>query len=215
PIPPLAERAPGVPRPYVAITMRALAKDPADRYPDGAAMRADLLRFREGKAPAVATAGPPRPPTKPSPVAAPVEATAATAAAAPEGQDGARRTGWFFVIIVLLLAILAGLLFAFGQQLGIFDQQTASVTVPDVVGTDIELARQTLADAGFEVETQDRESDEDPGQVLEQSPSAGDQADEGSTVLLTISSGVGTAELPDLANQTEGDARNALRALGF
>ena len=31
PIPPLAERAPGVPRPYVAITMRALAKDPADR----------------------------------------------------------------------------------------------------------------------------------------------------------------------------------------
>ena len=42
PVPALAERCPGVPAWYVAVVERALAKDPAQRYPDAAAMRAAL-----------------------------------------------------------------------------------------------------------------------------------------------------------------------------
>ena len=70
PIPSLGEAAPGVPRDYEAITLRALAKDPDDRYADGAAMRADLLRFREGQPIAAVNpvpTGPARPPSPPAP----------------------------------------------------------------------------------------------------------------------------------------------------
>ena len=70
PIPSLSEQVPGIPRDYEAITLRALSKDPDDRYADGAAMRADLLRFREGKRIArvhVVHSGPARPPSPPSP----------------------------------------------------------------------------------------------------------------------------------------------------
>ena len=137
PIPPLAERAPGVPGPYEAIVMRALAKDADARYPDGAAMRADLLRFRDGR------------PISPAPVAAAgvagVAAGAAAAAAvgatstvaqvsgpAPGAagasatgvRDGVapnKRTGWFFVVIIFLMVLLGGLLL---QLLGVQVEQS-------------------------------------------------------------------------------------------
>lgn len=50
PVPPLAARCPGVPDRYVAVVERALAKDPAQRYPDAAAMRAAVLAGAEGDA---------------------------------------------------------------------------------------------------------------------------------------------------------------------
>jgi serine/threonine-protein kinase len=216
PIPPLSERVPDIPADYQAIVERALAKDPDDRYPDGAAMRADLLRFRDGRAitpvnpvptgparPPVVAAPPLRPPTEPAPVAA----------APPSGAG--RRTGWFFVIILLLLVVLGGLLVAFGQQLGIFDEQARQVTVPDVIGLSVGDATERLESEGFEVRTNEQESSQPEGEVTAQSPGPQEQADEGSTVVLTISAGVGTVSVPDVVGLTENDARQALTEAGI
>jgi serine/threonine-protein kinase len=212
PIPPLADRAPDIPVDYQRIVERALAKEPDDRYPDGAAMRADLLRFRDGRPLATVNpvpTGPARPPT-PGPVAVPAPPPA-DPPAVPAAPNGSGKTGWFFVIILLLLIVLGGLLVAFGQQLGIFDDQTKQVQVPSVVGLDVDIATQQIEDAGFEVRTTPRESDKPAGEVLDQSPSGDEMADEGSTVVLTFSGGVAQVPVPDVTGMTENDARDALR----
>ena len=49
PPPPIAERAPGAPRELVAIVGRAMARDPADRYPSAKELAADLRRFLAGQ----------------------------------------------------------------------------------------------------------------------------------------------------------------------
>ncbi|MCU1371890.1 MAG: protein kinase family protein with domain [Ilumatobacteraceae bacterium] len=217
PIPSLAEKVPGIPSDYEAITLRALAKDPDDRYADGAAMRADLLRFREGKpiAGASPVPGPARPPAPPTPpagnptVAVPPPEVVAAAPAK-------KRTGWFFVIILLLMVVLAGLLFAFGQQLGVFEEQTKKVAVPDVVDLDVETAQTRLEDAGLKFTISTEESTTKPKDtVLRQDPAGGEQVEKGTTVIITVSVGAGEALLPDVKGMNESDARAELKAVGF
>jgi hypothetical protein len=55
PVPPRSLR-PDVPPVVEAVVLRSLAKSPADRYPGGAELEADLRRARAGEAPAAATA---------------------------------------------------------------------------------------------------------------------------------------------------------------
>ncbi|MEZ5181180.1 MAG: Stk1 family PASTA domain-containing Ser/Thr kinase [Acidimicrobiales bacterium] len=219
PIPPLAERVPDIPADYGRIVDRALAKDPDDRYPDGAAMRADLLRFRDGRPIAAVNAvpsGPSRPPTPtPAPVPVPPPTPTGAVAAAPAAASSSRKTWWFFVIILLLLVILGGLLVAFGQQLGIFDEQAQQVTVPSVVGQDVGTATAALEELKFEVRTTDQDSDKPAGEVLNQSPKANEQVDEGSTVVLTVSAGIGQVAVPPLTGLSEDEARTALRDAQF
>src|SRR5690606_28297706 len=64
PLPSLREKVPDIPPDYEAVTVKALAKEPDDRYRNGAEMRADLLRVRDGRpvnAPPVGAAVPLRP----------------------------------------------------------------------------------------------------------------------------------------------------------
>jgi len=214
PIPPLAGRVPGIAPDYQAITERALAKDPDDRYPDGAAMRADLLRFRDGRPIAPVNAvptGPARPPV----VATPGPVLPPPVTPAEPVRSSGRRTGWFFVIIVLLLVVLGGLLVAFGQQLGIFEDQTQQVRVADVVGLQVDEARRVLEDDGFEVRENEQESAAPEGEVVSQSPGAAEEADEGSTVVLNVSAGVGQVSLPDVRGLTESAARQAIADEGI
>jgi beta-lactam-binding protein with PASTA domain len=217
PIPSLAEQVPGIPRDYEAITLRALSKDPDDRYADGAAMRADLLRFREGKPIAavnVVPTGPARPPSPPTPPGG--NPAVDVPPPLPVADEPVRKkTGWFFVIILLLLVVLAGLLFAFGQQLGVFEQQTKQVAVPDVVDLDQVVAKKRIEDVGLKVTTSDEQSDKPEGTVLRTSPPAGQEVSKGSTVILTVSVGVGNATLPNLEGRTEPEAREILKAAGF
>ena len=217
PIPSLAERVPGIPEDYEAITLRALSKDPDDRYADGAAMRADLLRFREGKPIAgvnpvpTGPARPPSPPTPPTGTAAVIAPDPLPATAEPVRK----KTGWFFAIILLLLVILAGLLFAFGQQLGVFEEQTKKVEVPNVVDLEAEVAEARLKDAGLEVTISDEESDKPEGTVLSQNPAGGQEVKAGSTVIINVSVGIGEATLPDLKGKPENEARQILKDAGF
>ncbi len=63
-----------------------------------------------------------------------------------------------------------------------------SVLVPTVIGVDQTRAETTLRGAGFEVAVKSVPSDNPPGTVTEQDPTAGSEADEGSTVTITVSS---------------------------
>jgi serine/threonine-protein kinase len=66
--------------------------------------------------------------------------------------------------------------------------ETKQVTVPDVIGRTENAATAMLQSAGFKVKTQEVlvTDDADDGRVQDQNPNAGTQADEGSTVTITV-----------------------------
>jgi len=66
----------------------------------------------------------------------------------------------------------------------------ATVALPHVVGMSQDEAEEYLRDAGFEAEAETQVSpEEDKGMVMEQSPSAGAEAEENSTVAITVGEG--------------------------
>jgi hypothetical protein len=77
-------------------------------------------------------------------------------------------------------------------------------------------ARQRLAEAGFEVGVQRRESPEkDSGRVIGQSVPGGKQAKRGSRVLLTVGEGQQVTKVPDLKGLPYPEAENKLEEAGY
>src|SRR5690606_14535621 len=109
PVPPLAERRPDLDPDLIAVVERALAKDPAERFPDAAAMRSALLDLPGAVRPlgpaAATTVALPRPEDPAVLLDEPQEAPAPPAPAR-------RRGGRVALIGLGVLALLALALFA-------------------------------------------------------------------------------------------------------
>jgi hypothetical protein len=118
PVPDVRDRRPDVPDDLRAVLERALAKDPAARYPDASAMRAALL---DGPA-AVPTAA------TPTPLATPPATAATTAVLAPDVPErrgsGPRRTAPLVAVLAAAALVVAGLWWAAGRT------DDATPTVP-------------------------------------------------------------------------------------
>ncbi len=218
-----------------AIILKCLAKTPQARYPSAEDLRADLRRYREGNQISVATppavAAPPIDSTQAIPVtsAAPVAGATSAYAAYTEPEDDyydddyvepQRRNGAFIAVMLLLLAVMAGVLFLLAQALGVFEsgdeEPVATKPVPNVVGQQEEGARAALLAEGFTVRTEFEENpDFEDGEVSEQDPSAGTELEEGGEVTLTVSSGEQRVQLPDVTGLSEADARSVLGDAGF
>ena len=90
------------------------------------------------------------------------------------------------------------------------------VAVPAVAGKQRDEAEQLLRDAGLQPSVTEREDDEaDPGTVLEQDPEAGANAPKGSTVTLVVAKAPPDVPVPDVVDQPEDDAAEALEDAGF
>jgi beta-lactam-binding protein with PASTA domain/tRNA A-37 threonylcarbamoyl transferase component Bud32 len=195
---------PDVPSGMDAITMKALAKNPDNRYSSAAEMREDLQRFLSGHAVQ----------------ATPLMADQTMVAPAGEGTrvmeradeeeyeppEGRRRAAFYVVVALLILALFGLLAWLLADSL--FGGPT--VRVPNVVGRDVDRARDILEEAGFEVDTQPRNSPKPEDEVLEQDPEAGEGAEEGSTVLLSISAGRRQTTVPDVEGLTLDEATEEL-----
>ena len=110
--------------------------------------------------------------------------------------------------MALLLLLLGGLI-AYALT------RPEQVLVPTVNGKDQAEAQAILEDAGFEVAVKSVSTDNPPGTVTEQDPTAGSRVDEGSTVTITVSLGPGTIVVPDVTGQRAKQARNTLEDKGF
>jgi serine/threonine-protein kinase len=217
--PRLREIDPALPAEVEAITMKLLAKNPANRYPSADDLRADLRRFREGHrlaaeevmpATAVVAAAPSEPPpTTPAP---PVDFGSYDERRYVEPP---RRTGLFLLVMLLVLAALAGGLWYFSQQLD-DDEATRQVAVPDVVGETRQQARRLLQQAGFTVRVREEPSAEvEPGVVIRQNPAADSDASEGSQVTIVVSVGEESATVPGVVGQDYLAATQTLQDAGF
>jgi eukaryotic-like serine/threonine-protein kinase len=90
------------------------------------------------------------------------------------------------------------------------------VTVPTVVGDDVEDARDQLGAAGLTADVSREETDSaDPGIVLRQDPGGGAQAEAGSTVRIVIAEEPDDVEVPDVVGRDESEAVGALSSAGL
>jgi eukaryotic-like serine/threonine-protein kinase len=88
--------------------------------------------------------------------------------------------------------------------------------VPDVTGLSREGAEERISDAGLTPgDVSEQESEEPEGQVLGQDPAGGSEVERGTTVNLTVSTGVETVDVPNVVGLSARDARGQLRADGL
>ncbi len=190
-----------------AVIMKALSKNPENRYQDAEEFHADLERARLGR-PVQATPllaeggrtqviGPGGPPTAVLP---------------PVGPEDGRRRWWIPVLITLgILALLGGGLFLLASAL--LNDNASQVPVPSVLGFSQAQATSTLVNQGFKVDppvfqTTDKASE--VGNVIAQDPVAGTMVDTGSTVTITVGKAPKQVPVPDLIGKTEDEAKTAI-----
>ncbi|MEA2193718.1 MAG: eukaryotic-like serine/threonine-protein kinase, partial [Solirubrobacteraceae bacterium] len=89
------------------------------------------------------------------------------------------------------------------------------VQVPSVVGSKISVATTRLQSDGFAVEAVRDNSDKPRNTVIAQNPEGGSTADEGAHVTITVSDGPSIANVPDIVGDGRLKARRTLTEAGF
>jgi serine/threonine-protein kinase len=89
------------------------------------------------------------------------------------------------------------------------------VTVPPVVGEQQDLAESTLRREGLIPDIEQRDSDEPVGEVIAQDPAAGSTVRKHTTVTVVVSTGAGSAIVPNVVGQSRQEARADLREAGL
>ncbi len=218
PIPP-SQVDPAVPPSLDPLVMKALAKDPNDRYQTAADFRADVERAMAGL-----------PITSAIPAAVPLAAGVAAAdatqrfpvagdpadpmAGADDGEK--KRSPWVWIGIAALVLLVAGLALFLGRVL--FGATTAEqVSVPAVVGKTVTQAESQLAKAGLTLGTQTPQASDQPkGDILSQNPQAGTQLAKGQSVAVTVSAGRAQVQVPTLTGlASSDDAQTALNEVNL
>jgi len=222
PVPP-SRRHEGISAALDAVVLKALAKNPENRYQTAAEMRADLVRVHNGE-----------PPEAPK-VFTDAERTSLLA---PSGGHGGRgghpRTDpsprqplggadtdeerlagsvarW--VVAVAVLAVLTIVVVIAFNTLG---GGTRDVHVPDVRGQVSADAIAVLQNRGFKTRTlQKPDSTIPPDHVINTDPDANASVSAGDEVTINVSTGPEQREVPDVSSLSYGDAVKKLKAAGF
>jgi eukaryotic-like serine/threonine-protein kinase len=204
---------PDVPPELDAVVMRALSKNPANRYQTGKEFADDLERARTGgqvlATPLLPAGG----------EATQVISRPQQTSVLPPVQDepGGSRKAW----VGALLAILVMALLAAGAYLVVTmltdDGAGDLVVVPNVVDMPEAEARQTLEDAGLIVDNVRRRVTDrvEPGIVLEQNPPADRQVEPDTEVDLFVSAAPRPVVVPALDGMTIETAEATLTNAGL
>ena len=223
------------------VVLKALAKNRDDRYRSAAEMLSDLQRVARGMdvgaPPADSWATEVLPsaglvgaraavPAATSTVSAPAAGVSSTSTSLPAvSSDGdaaskaatarKRRTAIIMTLVVIALLLIGGSVWALSRSAA----TPEAVSVPNVVGLSQADAKSQIEAAGLEWELNPEKvaSDTvDKDSVASTDPAGGAQAEKGSTVRVTISSGPDSVTLPDnLVGMSPDEARQAVEALGL
>jgi eukaryotic-like serine/threonine-protein kinase len=190
-----------------AVVLKALAKNPENRYQSAADMRTDLIRVHSGEAPdapklftdaehsnllsTASARGDHLQPTEPIPAR----------------SRSIRR----WVIAVAMLAVLAVVVTVAFTVFGARDAR-----VPDVHGQKLDAARTALENAGFTVNVQTKpDSSVGQGDAINTEPDANSEARTGDVVTINVSMGITQEKIPDCLKQTYQECASKLEDAGF
>jgi beta-lactam-binding protein with PASTA domain/predicted Ser/Thr protein kinase len=214
---------PEIPRDLDYVVLRALAKDPAERYRSAEDMDADLERIGRGVGVTAETAEAATSVLSRSDVLASAPTTIrppdASRAYTPgryyeyeEVRRGRPWWPWLLALGVVLAAIVGGW---FAYQ-AIQDQLNAAkpVAVPDVVGIAERLAVGQIREKGLEPNVSRRpNSDVQRGVVFEQDPPPGERLPKGNFVTILVSEGKPRVRVPDVVGMSRDEAVQRLTEL--
>ena len=227
------ELNPQIPPTFEAIILKAMAKDPAYRYATAEELRADLLRFNEGRSVQamdeatglIGVAGA----TTVVAAAAGMDATRSVApvtdtgnaAAGAEGdapdESGTNRTRNYAIILGVLVVILLVAGYLFARNLGYLGGD-ASFNLPSVVGQPVAVATATLRSDGLNVNQVQQVSSDAPGTVISTNPAPDSLVKKGDTVTLKVAVVAPPVQVtvpPGLTNTTQANATAILQSAGL
>lgn len=217
PVPPSQKHA-GVSPELDAVVLKALAKNPDNRYQTAAEMRADLVRVHNGEAPDAPK------------VLSHAERTSllnATPPLRPRGDDtdeiprhGAvvenERAGGSIGRWLIAVAILAILTVVVTVAINMVSGSPRNVQVPDVRGQAAADAIATLQNKGFKIRTQQKPDNTiAPEKVIGTDPPANSMASAGDEITINVSYGPEQREVPDCTGSSYGECVQKLKAAGF
>ena len=104
-----------------------------------------------------------------------------------------------------------------GEQIKVFISSGPElVAVPNVTGLSREAAEDRISDAGLTPgQITEQESAEPENEVIAQDPGAGNEVEKGTTINLTVSTGIETVDVPNVLGIGAGDAGGQLSADGL
>jgi eukaryotic-like serine/threonine-protein kinase len=238
---PPSELRPEVPHDLDLIVLRALAKNPDERYQTAEEFDRDLAQVAEGlpvsaetsDAATAVLAGSGILAAAPTAVVTPAAAATPTAPTTPvrpappgrtppagyygyEGPPRRRRPIWPWILSLLLLAAAGGA--AWFAYTKIQDQLNANkpVAVPFVEGMRESLAKEKIRDASLTPSVQRAFDDNvQKGFVISQSPDAGEKLNKNDTVEITVSKGKETVVVPSVLGKSRDDAVSTLANIGL
>ncbi len=195
PIPP-SVIDPEIPATLEAIVMKAMAKNPANRFQTAQEMKADLLRFLEGM------------PVSATPV---LPGQGAAGAPLPAAGGGGRKWPWAVAAAVVAVLAVTGIVLALA-----LGGRGGKVEVPNLQGMTLEKATSTLESLGLKVgDLKDQyieEGSQQAGLVVSQDPEWGTLLAKGEKVNLTVTREM---RMPDLVGDSREAAEDTLKRLGI
>ncbi|WP_238774374.1 Stk1 family PASTA domain-containing Ser/Thr kinase [Prescottella equi] len=218
---------PAVPPALDSVILKAMSKNPANRYQSAAEMRSDLVRVLGGQRPSAPMVmsdedrttmfGPvdsgagtgsgyrPEPARTSTATAAPV----AVPPAAPAKKSNTARNTMLSVAALVVVGIIGAFIWSLVSN-------PAKVEVPNVAGLTAQAAEAQLRGMNLDTSIQTRpDAVVAEGNVIATTPSAGSSVSEKSTVTLQVSSGPEQVQVPKLAGLSQDEAAQALNAVGL
>ena len=213
PVPP-SQKHPGISPELDAVVLKALAKNPDNRYQSAAEMRADLVRVHSGEKPEAPKVLTPHERTQMMTSRSNVRADGAAAPLNYDFGDAPRRSSvgrW-----LVALAVLSILTVVVAVAINLGGGKPREVQVPDVRGQVSADAIAALQNKGFKIRTQQKPDSAVPADhVISTEPAGAMSVNAGDEVLINVSTGPEQREVPDVAGLSYADAIKKLTAAGF
>ncbi|PCN48988.1 serine/threonine protein kinase [Curtobacterium sp. 'Ferrero'] len=212
-----------------AVTLHALVKDRTRRFQSAAEFRTDLQQAAAGQVPsstrklqqqhahdASTMLFGVNPRTTSNPAVAFRELDDDTAEHRPQRTQNRPPVAWIWVGIVLIVAVIAAMVFFVANLQPGRAPVSSSVTVPNVVGASWSSAASTLKKSDLTpVKVEENSDTVDSGMVIRTEPGSGNTVARKYDVDVVVSSGPAQVNVPDVANQSQDDATQALKDAGF
>ncbi len=209
---PLRESNPEVPPLVEAIVLKAMAKEPDQRFEDISEMITDL-RLSQNYLRDDHTRRLSREdyPTQVLPRITPPAGEGVEKSPQPAAVKTRSKTWVWALTGLLIVAFVTGAFLAYGKFWSLNE-----VIVPSVVGKQVESARNVLADKNLRVSVVETFHDKIPvGQVISQNPEAGSTVKEQRTINLIVSKGGEITVVPDVRGLSRRDAELQIKNAGL